>query len=75
MNDAFWLYAMECEGKISTRKGRLNRAIKMLANSVNPNNIETQNQVFEQVGLSRHNFFHGDFHLRDTPSSIYLASS
>ena len=52
MNDAFWLYAMECEGKISTRKGRLNRAIKMLANSANPNSIETQTQIFEQVGLS-----------------------
>lgn len=27
-NDAFWLYAMECEGDLDTHQSKLNRIIK-----------------------------------------------
>ena len=48
----FILYAMECEGEIDTRTGKLNKAAKMLRNSIDKRRPEIQQAVFGQCGLS-----------------------
>ena len=45
-NDLFMAYAMECEGDMPTRRGRLNKAIKELAAADDPNDFATQLSIF-----------------------------
>jgi hypothetical protein len=52
LNDpAFMLYAMECEGDVDTRQGKINKVIKILSQSADPNDEMTQMTVFDSVGL------------------------
>ena len=51
-NDGFLMYAAEMEGDIDTRFGKLNRAAKMLRNSIDKRRPEIQQAVFNQCGLS-----------------------
>lgn len=51
-NDGFLLYAMEQEGELETRQGKLNRAAKMLRNSIDKRKPEIQQAIFNQCGLS-----------------------
>jgi hypothetical protein len=60
MQDAFWLYAMECEGDLPTPQGRLNQAVDMLLDCDNPNSVEVQEQIFQQVGLSMNSLTYGE---------------
>jgi hypothetical protein len=48
-NIAEFGYAMECEGDLPSRRGKINRAIKMLINSLDPN--EEQYQIFRECGI------------------------
>lgn len=55
-NDAFFLYAMECEGDLPTRKGKLNKVAKMLAASDQPNDFRTQCVIYDAVGIDSDTF-------------------
>ena len=48
----FMLYALECEGELDTRQSKLNRAAKMLRNSIDKYRPEIQQSVFGQCGLT-----------------------
>ena len=48
----FMMYVLEQEGEIDTRIGKLNKAAKMLRNSIDKRRPEIQQAVFGQCGLS-----------------------
>ena len=41
------LYAMEQEGLLSTRQGKINQIIKLLVESEDPNNFEIQCNIYK----------------------------
>ena len=45
-DELFMAYAMECEGDMLIRRGRLNKAIKELAAADDPNDFATQLSIF-----------------------------
>lgn len=52
LNDpAFMMYVLEQEGEIDTRQGKINKVIKILSQSANPNDEMTQMTAFDSVGL------------------------
>ena len=51
MSNPFMLYAMECEGETTTRRGRMNKLIKILAAAPDPDDPETQEYAFDEAGL------------------------
>lgn len=51
LDKTFVLYAMEQEGDLNTRQGRINRAIKMLAANSNRNDSDVQDNIFETCGV------------------------
>ena len=55
-NIGFMLYAMECEGDLSTRQGKINRIIKELAATEDPNDFETQCRIYDEVGIDSDTF-------------------
>jgi hypothetical protein len=54
---AFSLYAMECEGDLPTRRGKINQVIKMMA-AAGPmcNDFETQCAIYDEVGIDSDTF-------------------
>lgn len=48
----FMMYVLEQEGELDTRQGKLNRAAKMLRNSIDKHRPEVQQAVFGQCGLT-----------------------
>ena len=50
---AFSLYAMECEGDIPTRQGKLNQIIKLMvaAGPIMCNDFATQCHIYDEVGI------------------------
>lgn len=55
LNDpAFMLYAMECEGDVDTRQGKINKVIKILSQSANPNDEMTQMAAFHVAGIEKY---------------------
>ena len=55
LNDpAFMMYVLEQEGEIDTRQGKINKVIKILSQSANPNDEMTQMSVFNSVGLDHY---------------------
>ena len=44
-------YQMECVGDIPTKRGKMEKIIRLLAETGDPNNLETQNRIFTSVGL------------------------
>jgi len=46
LDDLFFMYQMECEGDLPTRRGRLNKAIKELTAADDPNDYATQMSIF-----------------------------
>lgn len=53
LNDpAFMMYVLEQEGEIDTRQGKINKFIKILAMTDDPNDVETQFKCASQVGLN-----------------------
>lgn len=49
---AFNCYAMECEGLLPTRQGKINKVIKILAGAGDPNDLSTQKYAFNQADLN-----------------------
>ena len=48
----FMMYVLEQEGELDTRQSKLNRAAKMLRNSIDKYRPEIQQSVFCQCGLT-----------------------
>ena len=55
-NVGFTLYAMECEGDLPTRQGKINKVIKLLAATEDPNDFETQCRIYDEVGINSDTF-------------------
>lgn len=54
---AFSLYAMECEGDLPTRKGKINQVIKMMVAAGSMcNDFETQCAIYDEVGIDSDTF-------------------
>lgn len=51
MDEVFMMFAAECEGDIPTHQGKINLFIKRLAESDSPNSAETQQAIFDEIGL------------------------
>lgn len=49
--EAFTLYAMEHEGDIPTRRGKIQKVIKLLAQCEDPDDADTQERVFTAAGI------------------------
>ena len=54
---AFSLYAMECEGDLPTRQGKINQVIKLMA-AAGPmcNDFATQCDIYDEVGIDSDTF-------------------
>lgn len=50
-NIAFTQFAMECEGDLPTRSGRINKLIKLLAQCADPNDKQEQYQASAAAGI------------------------
>ena len=55
-NTAFWLYSMEQEGDLPTRQGKINKVIKLLAQSADPNDFATQCAVYNTARIDSDTF-------------------
>lgn len=54
---AFSLYAMECEGELPTRRGKLNQVVKMLiAAGPEANDFAKQCEIYDAVGIDSDTF-------------------
>lgn len=53
---AFWLYAMESEGDLPTRRGKIEKVIKLLAQSADPNDFATQCAVYSAARIDSDTF-------------------
>lgn len=53
---AFTCYAMECEGDLPTRKGKINKVIKLLSAAADPNDFPTQCRIYDEVGIDSDTF-------------------
>lgn len=49
-------YAAECEGDNLTREGKINKIIKLLAASDNPNDFAIQCAIYDEVGIDSDTF-------------------
>ena len=57
MSDVFWAYAMECEGDLPTRQGKINKVIKlMVAAGPMCNDFATQCKIYDKVGIDSNTF-------------------
>lgn len=55
--EAFNLYAMECEGLLPTRQGKINQVIKlMVAAGPMCNDFATQCDIYDEVGIDSDTF-------------------
>ena len=52
----FTFFAMECEGDVDTRQGKINRVIKELAACADPNDFATQCRIYDEVGIDSDTF-------------------
>lgn len=52
----FTVFAMECEGDVDTRQGKINKVIKLLAAVENPNDFETQCRIYDEIGIDSDTF-------------------
>lgn len=50
-NNIFWAYAMECEGDLPTKRGKMVAFARELRNEENPHDAATQYRVAARVGL------------------------
>lgn len=56
-NEAFTMYAMECEGDMLTRRGKINKVIKlMVAAGPMCNDFATQCGIYDEVGIDSDTF-------------------
>ena len=55
-NMGFWLYAMEQDGELPTRQGKINKVIKLLAQSVDPNDFATQCAAYNAARIDSDTF-------------------
>lgn len=53
---AFTLFAMECEGDVDTRQGKINKVIKLLAATEDPNDFEIQCRIYDEVSIDSDTF-------------------
>lgn len=54
---AFNLYALECEGETTTRRGKINKVIKlMVAAGPMCNDFATQCRIYDEVGIDSDTF-------------------
>ena len=53
---AFTAFAMECEGDVDTRQGKINKVIKLLVAAEDPNDFETQCRIYDEVGIDSDTF-------------------
>lgn len=47
----FFMYAMETEGDLPTRRGKIQKVIKLLAECEDPDDADTQERVFTAAGI------------------------
>lgn len=56
-NENFTMYAMECEGDMLTRRGKINKVIKlMVAAGPMCNDFATQCDIYDEVGIDSDTF-------------------
>lgn len=55
-NTAFSLYAMESEGDLPTRRGKIERVIKELLASDDPSDFQVQCAIYDKVGIDSDTF-------------------
>ncbi len=57
-NEEFTMFAMECEGDLLTRQGKINKVIKLMvaAGPVMCNDFATQCEIYNQVGIDSDTF-------------------
>lgn len=54
---AFSLYAMECEGDLPTRRGKLNKVVRLLiAAGPDANDFAKQCEIYDEVGIDSDTF-------------------
>lgn len=56
IGEPFLAFAAETEGELDTRRGRIQRLIKLLAQSEDPNNFNTQCRLYDEVGIDSDTF-------------------
>ena len=55
-NTAFSLYAMESEGDLPTRRGKIEKVIKELLASDDPSDFQVQCAIYDKVGIDSDTF-------------------
>ena len=55
-NTAFSLFAMESEGDLPTRRGKIERVINELVASDNPGDFAVQCAIYDKVGIDSDTF-------------------
>ena len=57
-NEAFTMFAMEFEGDLPTRRGKINKVIKLMvaAGPVKCNDFATQCEIYDEVGIDSDTF-------------------
>ena len=55
-NNIEMLYQMECVGDIPTRKGKIEKVIRLLAAAPDPWDFETQCRIYDKVGIDSDTF-------------------
>lgn len=57
-NEAFTMYAMECEGDMLTRRGKIEKVIRLLAECgpTGCNDFDVQCQIYDDVGIDSDTF-------------------
>ena len=61
----FWLYAMEQDGELPTRQGKINKVIKLLAQSADPNDIATQCAVYNAARIDSDTFTDSEINYKE----------
>lgn len=55
-SNAYLGYVAECEGDSFTRQGKINKLIKLLATSDDPNDFNIQCAIYDEVGIDSDTF-------------------
>lgn len=56
IGESFLAFAAETEGDVPTRRGKIQKLIKLLSASEDPNNFEIQCRFYDEVGIDSDTF-------------------
>lgn len=56
IGESFLAFAAETEGELPTRRGKIQKLIKLLSASEDPNNFNTQCRLYDEVGIDSDTF-------------------